>query len=142
MPKEKLKTGTIRQKILVPNSTPEQVYRALLSSKLHSKFTGSPAKVSSRVGAKFTAWNEYISGKNIELQDGKVIVQEWQTTGWPEGYGPSILKISLKKSGTGTELDMVQTKVPAADIVHYEPGWHESYWEPLKKYFSEKSPSK
>jgi activator of HSP90 ATPase len=139
---KKLKTGVIRQKILIPNSTPEQVYRALLSSKEHSKFTGSPAKVSARVGGKFTAWNEYISGRNIELRDGKMIVQEWQTTGWPEGYGPSTLRISLKKSGMGTELTMVQTKVPAADIVHYDPGWHKSYWEPLKKYFSEKSSSK
>src|SRR5579872_3964826 len=85
LPKAKrdLKTGEIKQTVLIPNSTPTQVYRALLSSKVHSEFTGSPASVSARAGAKFNAWDGYISGKNVELQDSKKIVQDWQTTEWP-----------------------------------------------------------
>jgi activator of HSP90 ATPase len=70
------KTGTKRQKVLIPNSSPELIYRALLSSKQHSAFTGSPAKINSRVRATFSAWDGYIFGKNIELQNGKKIVQE------------------------------------------------------------------
>lgn len=134
-----MKTGLIRQTVLIPDSTPEKVYSTLLSSKGHSDFTGSPAKVSARTNAKFSAWDGYISGKNIELQKGKKIVQEWQTTGWPDGYGPSIIKISLKKSGTGTELTMIQEKVPASQVEQYTTGWYKSYWDPLKEYFSEKA---
>ena len=115
------------------------MFRAFVSSKEHGEFTGSPAKVNGRVGAKFTAWDGYISGKNISLSKGKKIEQEWSTTEFPDGYGPSILKISLKKKGDGTELTMVQSKVPASQVTKYEGGWHESYWEPLKEYFKNRS---
>ena len=135
-------TGTIRHNVLIPLSTPEAVYRALLSSKIHTEFTGSEAKCSARVGGKFTAWDQYISGKNIELVKDKLIVQEWKTSEWPEGYEPSILKISLKKEGEGTKLTMVQTRVPASQVDQYDKGWYESYWEPLKQYFRTKAPSK
>ncbi len=92
------RTGVIRHKVIIPAATPEDVYNAILSSKEHTEFTGSQASCSGRVGEKFTAWDGYISGKNIELHRNSEIVQEWKTTEWPEGYPPSILKISLKKT--------------------------------------------
>ena len=135
---EKLKTGTIKQRVLIPNATPEQVYDSLLSSKIHGEFTGSPASVSARRGAKFTAWDGYISGKNVSLEKGSEIVQEWRTTEFPEEYDSSILKIKLRKKGDGTELTMLQTKVPASQIKQYESGWYESYWDPMVQYFQKK----
>ena len=135
---EKLKTGTIKQRVLIPNATPEQVYDSLLSSKIHGEFTGSPASVSARRGAKFTAWDGYISGKNVSLEKGSEIVQEWRTTEFPEEYDSSILKIKLRKKDDGTELTMLQTKVPASQIKQYESGWYESYWDPMVQYFQKK----
>jgi activator of HSP90 ATPase len=135
-------TGTIRHNVFIPLSSPEAVYRTFLSSKEHAQFTGSEAKCSTRVGGRFTAWNKYISGKNVKLVKDKVIVQEWKTSEWPEGYGPSILKISLKNEGEGTQVSMIQSRVPASQIDQYDKGWHESYWEPLKQYFRAKAQSK
>jgi activator of HSP90 ATPase len=135
-------TGTIRHNVVIPFASPEDVYRAFLSSKLHTEFTKSEAKCSARVRGRFTAWNKYISGKNIELVEGKKIVQEWKTSEWPEGYEPSILKISFKKRGEGTQLSMIQLRVPASQVDEYDKGWYESYWEPLKQYFRTKARSK
>jgi activator of HSP90 ATPase len=135
-------TGTIRHNVLIPLSSPEAVYRAFLSSKEHTEFTGSEAKCSAKVGGRFTAWDKYISGKNVELVEGKTIVQEWKTSEWPEGSEPSILKISLKKKGGGTQLSMIQSRVPASQVDQYDKGWYESYWEPLKRYFRAKASSK
>ena len=134
----KLKTGKITQKVLIPNASPEQVYRALLSSKIHGEFTGSPANVSARKGAKFTAWDCYITGKNISLVKGKEIEQEWRTTEFPDEFGDSILKIKLKVKGSGTELTMIQSKIPASQVSKYKEGWHESYWDPMIEYFRKK----
>jgi len=120
---------------LIQNSTPEAIYKVLLSSRGHSDFTGSRTKINARVGSKFTAWDGYISGKNIALTKGKRIEQEWMTSEFPEGYGPSILKISLLKKGEGTELSMIQTRVPVSQVKRYDEGWHSAYWEPLKVYF-------
>jgi activator of HSP90 ATPase len=136
---DKLKTGVIRHKVLIPNATPDQVYKAFISSKEHGDFTGSPAKVSGRVGGKFTAWDGYISGKNIARIKGKKIEQEWITSEFPEGYGPSILRISLKKKGDGTELTMFQSKVPTSQVEKYYHGCYESYWDPLKEYFQSRA---
>ncbi len=135
-------TGTIRHNVLIPLSSPEEVYRAFLSSKEHAQFTGSEAKCSARVGGRFTAWDKYISGKNIKLVKDKMIIQEWKTSEWPEGYEPSILKISFKKRGEGTQLSMIQSRVPASQVDQYDKGWYESYWEPLRQYFRARAQSK
>ena len=128
------KTTTIRQVHFIP-ATPIQVYEAYMDPKKHAKFTSGEATCTRKVGGKFSAWDGYITGKNTELVKGKRIVQEWQTTEWPEGYGPSTLEISLAKKGDGTELTMVHTKVPAEQAAEYEQGWIDYYWEPLKNYF-------
>lgn len=77
------KVTTIRQKIIIP-AAPNAVYEAFMDAKKHSAFTGSKATSDARAGGKFTAWDGYISGKNLELEKGKRIVQEWKTTEWPE----------------------------------------------------------
>jgi hypothetical protein len=61
-----MKKTTIRQKIIVP-AKPMEVYEAFVDAKKHSAFTGSKATGEGKVGAKFTAWDEYISGKFLEL---------------------------------------------------------------------------
>lgn len=128
------KVTTVRQKVTVP-ATPEQVYEAFMDAKKHTAFTGSKATSNRKVGGKFTAWDGYISGKNLELERGKRIVQEWISTDFPEGHAPSRLELTLTKTKTGTEISMVQSNVPAEQAEDIAEGWHEFYWEPLKKYF-------
>jgi uncharacterized protein YndB with AHSA1/START domain len=129
-----LKTKTIKQKVIIP-ATPKEVYETLMDPKKHSAFTGSNATGDPRVGGKFTAWDGYISGRNLELDRGKRIVQEWITTEWPDGYPTSRLELTLKKVKEGTELSMVHSEVPAEQADDYEQGWFDSYWNPLRKYF-------
>lgn len=133
-PSTALKFSTITQTVQV-GASPGEVYDALMDSKKHAKFTGSPAKISREVGGEFTAWDGYISGKNLELVPGKKIVQEWKTTEWPEGYPPSRLEITLTEKKGGTELKMVHSKVPAEQRDDYDGGWESSYWGPLRAHF-------
>jgi activator of HSP90 ATPase len=130
----KQKTTTINQKILIP-ATPNQVYEAYIDPKLHSKFTGSKATGKAVVGAKFTAWDGYISGKYLELEKDKRIVQEWVTTDWPEGYLPSKVEFTLKATKEGTELTMKHSEVPTIQEDELKEGWTEFYWEPMKTFF-------
>ena len=132
-----LKFGKIEQTVFF-DATPKDVYDALLDARKHSEFTGSPAKTNAKVGATFTAWDGYIDGKNLELVDGKKIVQEWKTTEWPEGYPFSRLEFTLAPKKGGTELKMVHSKVPAEQVSEYTEGWKSSYWGPLKDYFASK----
>jgi hypothetical protein len=55
-------------------ATPDQIYTAWLDSSEHSEMTGSPARISSVVGDKFSAWNGYIHGTNLELEPSNRIL--------------------------------------------------------------------
>jgi len=130
----KLDLTTIRDSVAIP-ATPDEVYDAYMDPKKHSKFTGSKATGDAKVGGKFTAWDGYISGKNLTLEKGKRIVQEWKTTEWPEGYPPSKLELTFKKVKGGTEVTMVHSDVPAEQADDYRQGWTDFYWKPLKEFF-------
>ena len=64
------KTKGIKQTVFIP-ATPVQVYVAYINAKKHSDFTGGKATCDPKVGGKFTAWDGYIIGKNLELIQGK-----------------------------------------------------------------------
>lgn len=133
-----MKETTIRQKVLIPAES-GKVYEAFVDGKKHSAFTGSRATCDPKIGGKFTAWDGYISGKNLELEKGRRIVQEWITTDWPEGYPPSKLELSFKKAEGGTEILMIHSRVPANQATEIEQGWTDFYWQPLKEYFKKQT---
>src|SRR4030066_2313555 len=130
----KPKTTTIIQKVVIPAS-PEEVYDAFIDARKHSEFTGSEATCDPTVGGEFTAWDGYISGRNLELEKGKRIVQEWTTTEWPEGYPPSKLELTFKKVKGGTEITMHHSKVPEEQTDEYKQGGKNNPWEPSKNNF-------
>ena len=135
------RTGTIKQKIAI-KASPDEVYGAFIDTRKHAEFTGAKAKVSDKVGARITAWDGYITGKNLEIKKGKKIVQEWKTTEWPSGYPPSRLELRFEKSKEGTQLTMTHSKVPCGQIEEYRQGWYDSYWNPLKEYLAKTAKAK
>jgi activator of HSP90 ATPase len=135
---ESVRVTTIKQTVIIP-AAPDKVYEAFMNARIHSEFTGSKATCNPIVGGRFTAWDGYIFGKNLELEKGKKIVQEWKTTEWPKGYGPSRFELTLKKVKDGTEVIMVHSKVPEEQAAELAEGWNEFYWTPLKEHFSRSS---
>lgn len=132
-----MKTKTMNQKIFVENANPEEIYDILMDSKKHAKLVNSPAKISKEVNGKFEIYDGYIEGKNIELEPNKKIVQLWRGDEdcWPEDHY-STLTITLEKIDKGTQIILVQEKVPEECYENFEKGWRDFYWEPLKKIFS------
>lgn len=132
-----IKTTTITQTEFIP-ATPSEVFNALTDPEQHTAFTGAKATGEPKVGRRFTAWDDYISGKYLDLQEGKRILQEWQTAKWPAGYSPSILEFKFKQKGKGTELTMIHSKVPSEQAEDYGQGWITHYWKPMKAFFAKK----
>lgn len=137
----KREVSTITQKVLIPKVTPKQVYDAFVDPKKHSEFTGAEATGKPVVGGKFTAWNQYITGQFVELKDGERVVQEWMSTDFPNGYGPSRLELTFCAVPKGTEISMVHSNVPKEIAQDAANGWVEFYWEPMKQYFKNQSKS-
>lgn len=125
------KTKTISQKINFA-CKPSELYDALMDSKKHSFFTQSKAVLSENVGGKFTVYDGYAEGKNVELVKNAKIVQTWRASDWPAGHY-SLVTFSLKKSPSGgTMLAFTQTDVPEKFAKDIEAGWKLYYWKPLK----------
>lgn len=115
----------------------DKLYKAWLTSKEHAAFTGGAAKISSKVGGKFTAWDGYISGKNTELKANKKIVQTWRTSEFPEDAPDSILEIDFEEKNGKTKLNLYHYNLQKGDAKKYRDGWRDYYFEPLKQYFGE-----
>jgi activator of HSP90 ATPase len=128
----------IKQTVIIPNASPKQVYDAYTDPKKHAQFTGSKASGKPVVDGKYSAWDGYIFGKYIALNDGKSVSQEWATSDWEEGYPASKLELTFKAAPEGTEITLNQTGVPKAQAAEFERGWIDFYWNPLKAYFEKK----
>ena len=92
-----MRTKTLKQTITFKASS-RQVYDMIMVSKKHQSLSGEKAKISQRVGGKFTAWGSHLWGINLVLKPGKKIVQAWRATGWwPDHYSIAIFDISKSK---------------------------------------------
>ena len=68
----------IIQQTVTFKASPHEVYETLLDSARHAAFSGSPAEISREVGGAYSAYDGYISGKNIKLVPDREIVQSWR----------------------------------------------------------------
>jgi uncharacterized protein YndB with AHSA1/START domain len=121
---------------VVPAS-PHAVYDAWLSSKGHADITGGqPAQISSAVGDGFVVWNNYITGKNLELEPGRRIVQSWRTTKFTDADEGSRIEVTFVPEGAGTRVTVKHTNVPDGHTSYRDGGWQQSYFDPMKQYFA------
>lgn len=117
------------------NAKPETLYNAWLDSDMHSKMTGGQASCSKIVGDSFSAWNGYISGKNVELIENQKIVQTWRTVEFNDEDQDSTLTIEFAETIDGsTELILSHINIPKGQT-QYKQGWIDNYFNPMKEIF-------
>jgi len=116
-------------------ASPQQIYDAWLDSLAHSLMTGGEAHMSDALGAEVSAWDGYISGRNLELIPGERIVQSWRTSEFADEHDNSIITVTLEKAPDGTLLTLVHSNVPDEQRSYEEGGWQSNYFEPMQEYF-------
>jgi activator of HSP90 ATPase len=130
-----MKTRTIRQSATF-RASPHDVYEALMDSRKHSKFTGAKARISRKVGGRFTAYDGYIEGIHLDLKPNRMIVQSWRGSDWPKGHN-SKATFSLTRVKGGTRLTFTQTGGPEKEYADIRQGWRDYYWKPMKEMLEE-----
>lgn len=116
-------------------ATPEEIYTALTNPLTLELWTGEEAVMSTEPGSEFSLWGGSISGKNLEFEPDKKIVQQWYFDGEPE---TSIVTIKLhpgKNSTTSVELR--HTNIPDKEYDDFAAGWDEYYFGALTEFFSD-----
>lgn len=113
----------------------ETLYHAWLDSHTHTEMTGGDAICSTDINAKYTAWDEYIWGENVELLENKKIVQTWRTVEFDENDEDSILTLEFNALGYDScEFVLSHTNIPNGQT-QYKEGWMDNYIEPMMDYF-------
>ena len=127
-------TPIIQQSVRFRTS-PQNLFEMYLDSRKHSRATGAPARISRKVGGKFTAFGKQLEGKNLFLVPGKQVVQLWRASHWKKEDW-SILVLTFSRVAGGAQVDLVHVGVPPYDHKGVREGWPRYYWRPWKKFLS------
>jgi len=122
----------LHQEIDLP-ANPARIEAALLDEKQFAAFTGLPATIDPHEGGAFSMFQGMIVGRTIEIVSGQRIVQAWRPNHWDPGVY-SVVRFQFKPAVSGTTVILDHAAFPAGDFDHLSAGWHEHYWEPLKKF--------
>ena len=116
-------------------ASPRSIYDAWLSGEGHAAMTGAGATGEAQVGTRFTAWDGYIEGENLELEPYQRIVQSWRTSEFPAAAPDSRLEVTLEEAEGGTKITLKHTEIPVGQSDNYSQGWLDWYFAPMKEYF-------
>ena len=88
------------------------------------------------MGGRYSAHDNYIKGKNLQLVKNRLIVQTWRSSDWDKNDVDSTFIICLEQKGNDAILYATHANVPDNEFDSIKKGWHEYYWKPWKKYLS------
>ena len=91
-----------------------------------------PTQISPEVGGSFALFGGYITGRNLEMLPGQLLVQAWRTGSWAPGEY-SVARFALTGSGAGCRLVLDHRGFPDGAGAHLARGWYEHYWEPMRQ---------
>lgn len=120
------------KKYFILHAPPKDVYNALTNRVMLEIWTGEPAQMSEEPGTEFSLWSGSITGRNLEFEAEKKIVQEWYFEG-QKTKSIVTLKLHPHKGGTSVELD--QTNIPDEAFKNISEGWDEDYFRALAELY-------
>ncbi|WP_285008230.1 SRPBCC domain-containing protein [Pedobacter faecalis] len=115
-------------------ASPEEVYLALTKAQSIQLWTGAEVVFTDAPDTEFSLWDGDISGKNLDFEYGKKIVQQWYFGDQEEA---SIVTIKLHEDKKGTSMEFVQTNIPDQDYADFTEGLNEYFIGGLLDFFEE-----
>lgn len=113
------------------------VYEALTDADITAEFTEAPAEIEPVKGGKYSAFGGDLAGEFTRLVPDELLAMRWRAVmeGWPDDHY-SVVTIELFQSSDGTELQFMQTDIPAPCVDDIAEGWMDYFWEPMQKHFA------
>ncbi|XP_031103637.1 activator of 90 kDa heat shock protein ATPase homolog [Ipomoea triloba] len=138
-PKEGFKTITMSEKF---HCRSRDLYEILMDENRWKGFTQSNARISKEVGGEFSIFDGSVTGTNLELQEGKLIVQKWRFGSWPDGI-LSTVRLTFDEPEPGvTVVKLTHTDVPEEDrygnetvVENTERGWRDLIFHKIRAVF-------
>ncbi|KAL6502795.1 hypothetical protein OROHE_024222 [Orobanche hederae] len=137
--KEGFKTITMTEKF---SCRARDLYEILMDESRWKGFTQSNARISKEVGGEFSIFDGSVTGKNVELQEGKLIVQQWRFGSWLDGI-VSMVRLTFEEPESGvTVVKLTHTDIPEEDrygnatvVENTERGWRDLIFQRIRSVF-------
>ncbi|KAL4587563.1 hypothetical protein LXL04_000435 [Taraxacum kok-saghyz] len=137
--KEGFKTIKLTEKF---SCRAKDMFEILMDENRWKGFTQSNARISKEVGGEISIFDGSVTGTNMELQEGKLIVQKWRFGSWPDGLH-STVRLVLEEPEPGvTVVKLTQTDVPEEDrygnatvVENTERGWRDLIFHKIRAVF-------
>lgn len=111
---------------------PSEVFAAMTNPFSIELWTGEEAVMSTVAGEEFSLYGGDISGRNLQFEQDRKIVQEWYFGDQKE---PSIVTLSLTPDKYYTRIELLHTNIPDEAFEDMNQGWDDSYFAALKEFF-------
>ncbi len=115
------------------NAEPADVYSALTNPYTIGLWSGYPAQMSTEPGSEFSLWEGDITGKNLEFQKDKKIVQEWYFGDQPER---SIVTITISPDRENSVVVIDHSNIPDEDFRSIAEGRQQYYFDAISSFFN------
>jgi activator of HSP90 ATPase len=124
------------KKYYIINAAPDELYLALTNPSTIHLWSGEPAEMSTEPDSEFSLWDGSITGKNVEFETGKKIIQEWYFGDQEE---KSIVTIKLHPHTQGSSVELKHTNIPDQDYDDIVDGWNNIYFAALEDFYDHDS---
>lgn len=122
------------KKYYIIPAIPEDIYKALTTEITIRLWTGDLVSINPVPGGEFSLWDGAITGRFIELEPYKKIVQEWY---FGEQEEKSIVTIKLHEHKKGTSFELNHTNIPQEAYEDITEGWNDTYIASLIEFYEE-----
>ncbi|XWS59271.1 hypothetical protein CRYUN_Cryun08bG0107100 [Craigia yunnanensis] len=137
--KKGFKTITMSEKF---NCRAKDMYEILMDENRWKGFTQSYARISKEVGGQICIFDGSVTGSNLELQEGKLIVQRWIFGSWPDGIDSTVRLVFDEPEPGVTVIKLIHTGVPEEDrygnatvVENTERGWRDLIFNKIRAVF-------
>jgi activator of HSP90 ATPase len=122
------------KKYFIIPAPPEDVFLALTNPLTIQLWSGDQAEMDATPETEFSLWDGSITGRNLEFEKNKKIVQEWY---FGEQEQKSIVTIKLHADPQGTSVELRHTNIPDGDYEDIVEGWNTMYFGALREFYEE-----
>lgn len=127
----------IRQSIALPAS-PGRLYESYLDSRQHARIIDAAARISPRIGGRFSVWGGDIHGVILQLVPKRLVVQTWRASDWKKSDLDSTLILSFHADKRGGRIELAHVNVPENRVTSVRRGWRDYYWTPWRALLGER----
>ncbi len=111
--------------VTVVHAPPSQVWDTWMDARKMEGLTGSVATIEPRVGGAYELWEGSVRGEFVYLRRPDVIVCTWRTEDFDYSDNDSRLEMSLRAIPAGTQVRVVQDRIPHKLKNQFVMAWNE-----------------